>query len=63
MSGDSDQAIDSGFGNTLPQSLSLQLQALATSLQGNIRVVVPGGSDLVNVIGRMAGVAPLQGKK
>jgi len=25
--------------------------------------VVPGGSDLVNVIGEMAGIAPLPGKK
>ncbi len=40
-----------------------KLQALETSLQGNTKIVVPGGSDLVNVIGDMAGVAPLPGKK
>jgi regulator of protease activity HflC (stomatin/prohibitin superfamily) len=40
-----------------------KLQALETSLQNNTKVVVPGGSDLVNVIGEMAGVAPLPGKK
>jgi regulator of protease activity HflC (stomatin/prohibitin superfamily) len=40
-----------------------KLQALETSLQGNTKIVVPTGSDLVNVIGDMAGVAPLPGKK
>lgn len=40
-----------------------KLQALETSLQNNTKVVVPEGSDLVNVIGEMAGVAPLPGKK
>ncbi len=40
-----------------------KLQALETSLQSNTKIVVPGGSDLVNVIGEMAGVAPLPGKK
>lgn len=40
-----------------------KLQALETALQHNTKVVVPGGSDLVNVIGEMAGVAPLPGKK
>lgn len=40
-----------------------KLQALETSLQHNTKVVVPGGSDLVNVIGEMAGVAPLPGKR
>jgi regulator of protease activity HflC (stomatin/prohibitin superfamily) len=39
-----------------------KLQALETSLQNNTKIVVPGGSDLVNVIGEMAGVMPL-GKK
>jgi len=39
-----------------------KLQALETSLQNNTKIVVPGGSDLVNVIGDMAGVMPL-GKK
>ena len=40
-----------------------KLQALETSLQHNTKVVVPGGSDLVNVIGEMAGIAPLPGQK
>ena len=40
-----------------------KLQALETSLQHNTKVVVPGGSDLVNVIGEMAGIAPLPGTK
>lgn len=40
-----------------------KLQALETSLQSNTKIVVPTGSDLVNVIGDMAGVAPLPGRK
>jgi len=40
-----------------------KLQALETSLQSNTKIVVPTGSDLVNVIGDMAGVAPLPGKR
>jgi regulator of protease activity HflC (stomatin/prohibitin superfamily) len=40
-----------------------KLQALETSLQSNTKIVVPGGSDLVNVIGDMAGIAPFPGKK
>ncbi len=39
-----------------------KLQALETSLQSNTKIVVPGGSDLVNVIGEMAGVMPLPKK-
>jgi len=39
-----------------------KLQALETSLQTNSKIVVPTGSDLVNVIGELAGVVPL-GKK
>jgi regulator of protease activity HflC (stomatin/prohibitin superfamily) len=40
-----------------------KLQAMETALQNNTKIVVPGGSDLVNVIGDMAGIAPLPGKK
>jgi regulator of protease activity HflC (stomatin/prohibitin superfamily) len=40
-----------------------KLQALETSLQSNTKIVVPTGSDLVNVIGDMAGITPLPGKK
>lgn len=39
-----------------------KLQAMETALQHNTKVVVPGGSDLVNVIGEMAGIAPLPRK-
>ena len=39
-----------------------KLQALETSLTNNSKIVVPAGSDLVNVIGEMAGVAPLPKK-
>jgi len=39
-----------------------KLQALETSLQTNSKIVVPVGSELVNVIGEMAGVAPLPKK-
>jgi len=37
-----------------------RLQALETSLQGNAKIIVPSDKDLVNVIGDMAGVAPLK---
>ena len=36
-----------------------KLQAVETSLQNNAKVVVPGNTDLVNVIGELAGIAPL----
>ena len=32
-----------------------KLQALENSLQNNAKIIVPSGSDLVNVIGEMAG--------
>jgi regulator of protease activity HflC (stomatin/prohibitin superfamily) len=37
-----------------------RLQALETALQGNAKIIVPSDRDLVNVIGDMAGVAPLK---
>jgi len=37
-----------------------KLQALEASLKDNAKIVVPLGSDLVNVIGEMAGVAPIK---
>jgi len=37
-----------------------RLQALETSLQGNAKIIVPSDRDLVNVIGDMAGIAPLK---
>lgn len=39
-----------------------KLQAMETALQSNTKIVVPGGSDLVNVIGEMAGIAPIPRK-
>ncbi|MBC8314854.1 MAG: SPFH/Band 7/PHB domain protein [Bacteroidales bacterium] len=40
-----------------------RIQALETALTENTTIVVPEGSDLVNLIGEMAGVVPLKGKK
>jgi regulator of protease activity HflC (stomatin/prohibitin superfamily) len=40
-----------------------KLEALETSLAKNAKIVVPTGSDLVNVIGEMAGVLPLPQKE
>ncbi len=37
-----------------------KLQAVETALQTNSKIVVPTGSELVNVIGEMAGVAPIK---
>jgi regulator of protease activity HflC (stomatin/prohibitin superfamily) len=36
-----------------------KLEAVETSLSGNAKIVIPSGSELVNVIGEMAGVLPL----
>lgn len=36
-----------------------KLEALEKSLSGNAKIVIPSGSELVNVIGEMAGVLPL----
>ncbi len=40
-----------------------QLETLEISLKDNAKIVVPTGSELVNVIGEMAGVIPLKNKK
>jgi regulator of protease activity HflC (stomatin/prohibitin superfamily) len=40
-----------------------KLEALETSLGSNAKIVVPTGSDLVNVISEMAGIVPLEKKK
>jgi len=37
-----------------------KLEALETSLEKNAKIVIPTGSELVNVIGEMAGVLPLE---
>jgi regulator of protease activity HflC (stomatin/prohibitin superfamily) len=40
-----------------------KLQAMEAALKDNAKVVVPAGAELVNVIGEMAGVLPLDRKK
>ena len=35
-----------------------KLEAVERSLQSNAKIVVPSGTDLVNIIGEMAGVVP-----
>ncbi len=37
-----------------------KLEALETSLEKNAKIVIPSGSELVNVIGEMAGILPLE---
>jgi len=39
-----------------------RIQAMETSLKDNSKIVVPTGSDLVNVMGEMGGVIPLKPK-
>jgi regulator of protease activity HflC (stomatin/prohibitin superfamily) len=39
-----------------------KLQALESALQNNAKIVLPAGSELINVIGEMAGVLPLNRK-
>ena len=36
------------------------MEALETSLEKNAKIVIPTGSELVNVIGDMAGILPLE---
>jgi len=40
-----------------------KLQAMEASLKDNAKVVIPTGSELVNIIGEMAGIMPLERKK
>lgn len=40
-----------------------RLQALETALANNAKIVVPSGSDLVNVVGEMAGIMPIREKQ
>lgn len=37
-----------------------KLEAMETSLEKNAKIVIPTGSELVNVIGEMAGILPLE---
>jgi regulator of protease activity HflC (stomatin/prohibitin superfamily) len=40
-----------------------KLQAMEASLKDNAKVVIPTGSEIVNIIGEMAGILPLDRKK
>lgn len=40
-----------------------KLEAMETSLQQNAKIVIPTGSELVNVMGEMAGVLPISKKQ
>jgi regulator of protease activity HflC (stomatin/prohibitin superfamily) len=37
-----------------------KLEAMETSLENNAKIVIPTGSELVNIIGEMAGIVPLK---
>jgi regulator of protease activity HflC (stomatin/prohibitin superfamily) len=39
-----------------------RIQAMEVSLKENAKIVVPAGSDLVNVLGEMAGIVPIKEK-
>ena len=39
-----------------------KLQAMEVALQNNAKIVIPTGSDLINVIGEMAGIVPIKNK-
>lgn len=39
-----------------------KLEAMETALENNAKIIVPGGSDLVNVVSEMAGIVPLKTK-
>jgi regulator of protease activity HflC (stomatin/prohibitin superfamily) len=40
-----------------------KLEALETSLEKNAKIVIPTGSDIVNIIGEMAGILPYKKKE
>jgi regulator of protease activity HflC (stomatin/prohibitin superfamily) len=40
-----------------------KLQATETSLQNNAKIVIPAETELINVIGEMAGVLPIEKRK
>lgn len=40
-----------------------KLEALEVSLGNNAKIVIPAGSELVNIVGEMAGIIPLERKK
>jgi hypothetical protein len=37
-----------------------RLQTVETSLKDNAKIIVPAGSELVNVVGEMAGILPIK---
>lgn len=39
-----------------------KLEAMEKALENNTKVIVPEGSDLVNVVGEMAGILPIKGR-
>jgi len=39
-----------------------KLEAMETSLENNAKIVIPAGSELVNIIGEMAGIIPINKK-
>ncbi len=55
------QAADKYFiGNA---QLLRKLEAMETSLEKNAKIVIPTGTELVNIIGEMAGIVPLTRKQ
>ena len=40
-----------------------KLEALEASLGNNAKIVIPAGTELVNIVGEMAGIVPLERKK
>jgi regulator of protease activity HflC (stomatin/prohibitin superfamily) len=55
------EAADKYFvGNS---QLLRKLEALEASLGNNAKIVIPAGTELVNIIGEMAGIIPLERKK
>lgn len=40
-----------------------KLEALETSLGNNTKIVIPAGTELVNIIGEMAGIVPIERKQ
>ena len=37
-----------------------KIEAVETSLERNAKIVVPAGTELINIIGEMAGIIPIQ---
>ena len=39
-----------------------KLEAMESSLENNTKIVIPTGTELVNIIGEMAGIVPIEKK-